>query len=269
MGEFELPSEISRVTGQNPRDLCIISSPKMGKSSILGSLTTEKNGLIIDLERNGYEYIQARKLCIYDKDDTSVLQAYHNYIIIRNLLYSSKGKYDYLIIDGLSDLDMLSEIGGTESYMKTTIGKSFNRDKTTGNAYKYGDPEYRLVNTLPEGAGFYHQRKWFLDQIDLFREIAPYRIYAAHMSDKMIKENGREEVLGSELALTGKLKTIFASKVTSLAKLVADGEKRYLSFDVANDSILAGSRAPFLNGKILISEKQKNGIKTSWENIYK
>ena len=94
------------------------------------------------------------------------------------------------------------------------------------------------------------------------------RIYAAHVSDKYVKDNGKEEVVGSEISLTGKLKTIFASKVTALAKLVIDGDKRYLSFDVQNDSVIAGSRSPKLAGKILISEKTTEGIKTYWENIY-
>lgn len=75
-------------------------------------------------------------------------------------------------------------------------------------------------------------------------------------------------MVGSEISLTGKLKTIFASKVTSLAKLTADENKRYLNFEVANDSIIAGSRNPKLAGKILISEKTKEGVKTFWENIY-
>lgn len=87
--------------------------------------------------------------------------------------------------------------------------------------------------------------------------------------DKLIRENQKEEVAGSEIALTGKLKTIFAAKVTALAKLTAEDNKRYLSFDVANNGIIAGSRNPKLQGKILISERDKDGkIKTFWENIY-
>jgi hypothetical protein len=55
-----------------------------------------------------------------------------------------------------------------------------------------------------------------------------------------------------------------------LCKLVADGNERYLNFDVMNDSIVAGSRAPQLKGRILISRQEKDEtIKTFWENIYK
>jgi hypothetical protein len=268
--ELTLPSEIT-TTKENapPRDLVILSIPKMGKGSILGDFTISYNALVFDLEKGGYEYISARKISIYPSQETSLWEAYLNYVKYRKMLFESKGKYDFLAIDGLSDLDVLSEIGGTLAFMETIIGKRFNRNPL-GEKYKYGDPEWKSVLTLPDGAGYQHTRKWFLDQIDAFRQISPYRIYAAHIVDKFIKDNGKEEVVGNEIALTGQLKRIFASKVTSLAKLIADGEERYLNFDVLNDSIVAGSRAPQLKGKILISKMGEDGkIKTFWDKIYK
>jgi hypothetical protein len=108
-----------------------------------------------------------------------------------------------------------------------------------------------------------------MQQIEMFREIAPYRLYAAHVADKYIKDNGKEETKSEEISLTGKLKLIFSAKVTALAKLIADDEKRYLNFEVSNDSIIAGSRSPLLEGKILISSKEDGKIKTYWESIYK
>ena len=107
------------------------------------------------------------------------------------------------------------------------------------------------------------------DQIKIFRQISPFRIYAAHIVDKYIKDAGKEEVIGAELALTGKLKRIFASRVTALGKIVAEDDKRYLNFEVQNDSILAGSRSSALQGKILISKKLECGsVDVYWENIF-
>jgi hypothetical protein len=263
-----LPDEISKVSNTNARDLVVISIPKMGKGTILGALTTEKNGLVLDLEKGGYEFIEARKLSTYTSQETTKWESFQNYIKYRKALLEKKGKYEYLIIDGLTDLDDLSEIGGTLAYMNSIIGKKFNRD-TGGNKLDFDDPNWKSVLTLADGAGYSHTRKWFLEQVEIFRQIAPYRIYAAHIADKYIKDNGKEEVVGSEIALTGKLKTIFASKVTALAKLTAEGTERYLNFDVLNDSIIAGSRAPHLKGKILISKQDKQGkIETFWNNIY-
>ncbi len=270
--EIELPDVITEVKNTNPRDLVVLSIPKMGKGTILGSLTTKKNAIVLDLEKGGYEYIPARKMSTYVSDQTTRWESFQNYIKFRNALLDQKGKYDFLIIDGLSDLDDLSEIGGTLAYMNTIIGKKFNREKgvETGRKYEPNEAEFKSVLTLPEGAGYLHTRNWFMQQIDFFRQIAPYRIYAAHITDKYIKDNGKEEIMGSEIALTGQLKRIFASKVTALAKLIADSNERYLNFEVLNDSIVAGSRAPQLKGKILISKQDADGnTETFWENIYK
>ena len=269
--ELKLPEEVSKPSGVNARDLVILSIPKMGKGTILGKLTEERNAIVLDLEKGGYEFIPARKLSTYTSQSTTLWESFQNYIKYRNLLLENKGKYEYLIIDGLSDLDVMSEIGGTLAYMDSVIGKKFNREGSvpTGRKYMPNDPDFKSVTSLPDGAGYQHTRKWFLDQIEIFRQISPYRVYAAHVTDKYIKDNGKEEVLGSEISLTGKLKTIFASKVTSLCKMIAEGDKRYLNFDVMNDSIIAGSRAPHLKGRILISEMKDEELTTFWENIYK
>jgi hypothetical protein len=270
--KMELPEEITQVTNTNPRDLVILSIPKMGKGTIMGALTRQANAIVLDLEKGGYDYIPARKLSTYTNDQTTIWESFQNFIKFRNALLEQKGKYEYLIIDGLSDLDALSEIGGTLAYMNSIIGKKFNRvgGVETGRKYEQYEPEWKSVLTLPEGAGYLHTRNWFMQQVEFFRQISPYRIYAAHITDKYIKDNGKETVNGVEIALTGQLKRIFASRVTSLAKLVAEDNKRYLNFEVLNDSIVAGSRAPQLKGRILISEQNPEGETiTYWENIYK
>lgn len=272
MEKLELPTEITQPTISAPRDLVIVSIPKCGKGTIFGSFTEQYNALVLDIEKGGYEYIPARKLSTYTSQDTTRWEAFQNYIKYRNLLLENKGKYEYLIIDGLTDLDDIAEIGATLAYMDTIIGKSFNRvdGKKDGVKLEFGDPNWKSVLTLPDGNGYQYTRKWFMQQIDFFTQISPYRLYAAHVMDKYIKDGGKEEVVGSEIALTGKLKTIFASRVTTMAKLVADGSDRYLSFDVLNDSIISGSRATQLKGKMLISKMGADGkVITYWDQIYK
>ena len=268
--KFALPDEITKATGTDPRDLVLVGIPKIGKGTILGALTRKKNAIVLDLEKGGYEYIDARKISTFINATDSEWESFMNYIKFRNALLDEKGKYDYLIIDGISDLDAMSVIGGTLAYMDTTIGKKFNRKGNIpgGEKLAYGHPDWKEVISLPDGAGYQHTRKWFMDQIKIFRQISPFRIYAAHIVDKYIKDNGKEEVIGSEIALTGKLKRIFASRVTALGKLVADGDKRYLNFEVQNDSIVAGSRSAALQGKILISDKIKDNVEVYWSNIF-
>lgn len=265
-----LPDDITAATGGAPRDLVIVGIPKIGKGTILGALTRERNAIVLDLEKGGYEYISARKISTYEGELSNELDSFKRYIETRNALLANKGKYEMLIIDGLSDLDSLSVLGGTFAYMDSTIGKKFNRvGGIAGNAkIPYGHPDWKPVTSLPDGNGYQHTRNWFLDQIKIFTQIAPFRIYAAHIVDKYIKDDGKETVAGSEIALTGQLKRIFASRVTALGKLIVDGDKRYLNFDVQNDSIVAGSRAAELTGKILISKKTEKGIETYWDSIY-
>ena len=268
--EMELPDEITQAQSTNPRDLVLIGQPKIGKGTILGALTREKNAIVLDLEAGGYEFISARKISTYTTNETTEWESFRNYIKFRNALLEQKGKYEYLIIDGLSDLDSLSEIGGTLAYQNSIIGKNFNRANPGAEPYAVTDPNWKSVLTLPEGAGYRYTRDWFMQQIDFFRQISPYRIYAAHVADKYIKDNGKEEVIGSEISLTGKLKSIFASRVTALGKLIVDGDDRFINFEVQNDSIIAGSRLATLSGKILISKKEKDGtITVYWNNIYK
>lgn len=272
-GEMTLPKELTKADKKAaPRDLAIIGQPKIGKGTILGDFTSKYDALVLDLEKGGYEYITARKISTYTTPHTSRYESFQNYIKFRKMLLKEKGKYKYLIIDGLSDLDDLSDIGGTLAYMNSTIGKKFNREGTRGEGRKYTpeDAEFKSVTTLPDGAGYQHTRRWFLQQIEAFREISAYRIYAAHVTDKYISDKGKDDVLGSEISLTGKLKLIFAARVTALCKLVAEGDDRYLNFEVANDSIIAGSRAPELHGKILISKQDEKGnLVTFWDSIYK
>jgi hypothetical protein len=268
--QFKLPDEVTKATGTDPRDLVLVGIPKIGKGTILGALTQTHNAVALDLEKGGYEYIDARKITVYETDLSSDWDAFQAYIKWRNLLLEDPGKYKYLVIDGLSDLDMFSVIGGTLAYMNSTVGKKFNRVRSIPNGEKISmdSPDWKEVISLPDGAGYKWTRDWFMKQIEIFRQISPYRVYAAHIVDKYIKDDGKEEVIGNEIALTGKLKRIFSSKVTALGKLVADGDKRFINFEVQNDSIIAGSRSSALQGRMLISEKVGDDVIVHWDNIF-
>ena len=148
-----LPDEIEEVQITRPRDLCIVSIPKMGKGTILGDFTTTHNALVLDLEKGGYEYIKARKLSTYTSQDTNEWESFQNYIKYRNALLEQKGKYEYLIIDGISDLDSLANMGGTLAYMNSIVGKKFNREGGSENGRKYTpiDAEWKSVISLPNG----------------------------------------------------------------------------------------------------------------------
>ena len=128
--EFVLPEKVTKSSGTSPRDLVVISQPKMGKSAIFGDFSVKYNGLVLNLEKGGYEYIDAKKADIHEEETTTDVEAFFKYIKIRNTLVTHKGKYDVLLVDGLSDLDKMSDLGGTLAYMETVIGNSKTMSNT-------------------------------------------------------------------------------------------------------------------------------------------
>ena len=270
--KFTLPDTITEVRETTPTDMIIVSVPKMGKSTILAELTKGKLGdaVLFNLERGGTDYLSGKFIDIYPEPTTSYEEAIENYKGYRDALLKQKGKYKFLIIDHLSALDEMSVLMGTYYFMHSVPqGKNWNRNPKSNAVIPYGDEDFKMVTELGDGFGYRYTRKWFMDQIGIFTEIAPYRIYAAHVKDKLIKNSQDETISGLEINLTGKLKGILGTKISTLSKLVADGDKRYLSFQVDNDNIIAGSRVPNLDDLVLISEKKDNKIVTYWENIYK
>lgn len=276
--KFKLPTGVRKQKEEDPHDLIVISVPKAGKTEIAADLTKNYGveALLFCVERGGTDYITGKYINIWeDPDDKDRLlnidEALTNYVAWRNALLENKGMYEYLILDNMSDLYSLAELGGTYYYMnQVPMGKSFNRDKETKEEYDFKDSRFRYVTTLPDGNGYQYVYKWFNDQMQMFAQISKYRIYLAHVKDTLLKKsNNNEEVKGSEINLTGKLKDIVSRQVATLSKMLVDGNKRYLSFEVDDSSIIAGSRVSRLEGKILISEKTKDGeIKTYWQNIF-
>ena len=266
-----LPKEVVKSTEKAPKDLIVYSQPKMGKTTIMAELTKKLDGkgLILNLEAGGTDYVDGYYVNCYADPSDSFREAISRYKEVIKELQENPGTYDYLIIDSLTVLDSWSDIAGTYKYMSTPIGKNFNRDPKTGRVLSHTDAEWKSVTTLGDGNGWRFPRMWFMDQIELLSSLVPYRIWVGHVKDKYIKQDGGADMIsGHEINLTGKLKNMLTVRVSTLAKLVADEDKRYLSFEVDNDNLIGGSRVPHLTGKILISEKTKTGYKTHWNKIY-
>ncbi len=263
------------------KDLLVYSNPKVGKSTIIAELTQKLGGkgLVVSLEKGGYDYLSGNIFDCYEDDKKTFNDAYGRYRYILKELEAGRVKADYLIFDTITSLDEWSLIAGTYTYMSTVQGKLFNTEKLADGSYrknvdgslfryKHTDINWRYVTELGEGHGWRWPREWFMNQIKLFQSLAPYRIYVAHIKDKYTGKQGDDFITTHEVNLTGKLKSILTANVTSIAKLVPEGNKRYLSFETPDENTIMGSRAP-LKGKILISEQMEDdSIKTYWENIY-
>lgn len=255
---------------KDPKDLIIYASPKAGKTTIIASLTNKLNGraVILNLEKGGTDYLSGYFLNCYENLADGYDEAFKNYKSYLEYLKKNIGEVDYLAIDNLSVLDEWADIAGTYFYMQTTQGKKFNRDEK-GVIITHKSPEWKSVTTLGEGTGWRFPREWFMSQVQEIMNLVPYRIWIVHIKDKFIKDTVTQEtIIGSEMNLTGKIKNMLAARVSTISKLIAEGDKRYLSFENDNDSLIAGSRAPHLTGRILISDKVGDVIETYWENVY-
>jgi len=248
----------------NPRVQIIYSVPKAGKTSIISHL---KNHLILELEPGGADYVSGRVQEIHKAFEfNETLEAIKN---------SPTKVCEYLIIDTITKLDEWSEIVGTYNYMNKPQGKKFNRvgEIETGAKISHTDVRFETVHALGQGYGYQHSRSVMTEWYDKFLELialdkVTYIILLAHVKDKLIESRNGDSVETIDINLTGKVKSIFASRVDAIGHFYREDGKGYISYN--NEyKVVCGGRCPHLDGSILISEKQPDkSIKTYWDNIY-
>lgn len=246
----------------NPQVLLIYSIPKAGKSTIIAGLTTEfakGESLIISNERGGYDWLEA-----------AVEECYNPYRFDELITEISEDKdIKYVAIDTITTLDEWSEYVGTFNYMRKPQGSRFNVDTSTGQRFKKDNPQFMTVHEIPQGYGYKHSRDVMVDWFEKLRATGKTIILVAHVKDKFITSKTGDVVQSIDINLTGKVKDIYCAKSDAIGMLVAEDEKRYLSFQSKDDSKYMGSRASHLHGRILISERSENGmVKTYWNNIF-
>lgn len=261
---MELTTEIRKQKFTNPRMHLIYSVPKAGKSTIVSHL---KDHLILELEPGGADYVEGR---IQEINRPSEFNQ------VLDLIEKSETKVcEYLVIDTCTKLDEWSEIVGTYMYMKKPQGKKFNKEKgdENGTIIYHTDERFETVHDLPNGYGYKHSREvmsnWYDRLLNLIAlDKVTYVILLAHVKDKMIETRNGDTVESIDINLTGKVKSIYSSRVDAIGHFYREKGKGYLSYD--NEyKVVCGGRCKHLDGSILVSEKMEDkSIKTYWENIY-
>ena len=260
---MELPTTKRGVKSVNPHTLLIYSAPKVGKTTILGGL---ENTLIIELEPHGADYIEGM---IVEVNKPSEFNAILDSIAKAN---AEKGGYIYqrIAIDTISKLDEWSEITGTYRYMNKPQGIAFNRVKSikNGEIIPHTSPLFESVHEIPNGFGYKHSREEMTNWYDRLAMLAPEIILVAHIKDKLVESKTGDTVETRDINLTGKVKSIFSSRVDGIGYLHRKDNKGILSFN-PKDNLVCGGRCKHLTGDIEISEKLEDGtIKTYWDRIY-
>ena len=254
----------------NPDTLLFSARPKVGKTT---KLTELKNNLIINLEKNGSDFIRLidnidcsdilnatptdiKEVLLDDVttkildlgDITSPSDRIKALTRILNALIALGKPYDYVSIDTITQADLDSEWAGTELYMDKLQGKTHNRLNTPGlpstqwKRLTHGENGYEsVIETLGQN-GYRWSRTIMVDLLNLSRQVSKKcTIYVAHIKDKQLSKGDKGEVYVKDIALTGAVVDIYSRNVAAVASVWRDEDKLMISFK-GNEDKTGGNR---------------------------
>lgn len=254
----------------NPATMLYSAKPKIGKTTMLTKLA---NNLIINLEKNGGDFqkvkiIDCSKILSASVEDikdlllgdleTKILDIAdivnpserHKALerILRALIVLGR-PYDYVSIDTITQADIDAEWAGTELYMDSLQGKTFNRSPIAGQPsskwprLKYGDADYESVIVGVGQNGWRWSRSVMVDLLNLSRQAARQcTIYVCHIKDKMLSKGDKGEVFVKDIALTGAVADIYSRNVDAIASVWKDDEDKLVISFKGNEDKTGGNR---------------------------
>lgn len=266
-----------------PETLLFSAKPKIGKTTQIAKLP---NCLILSLEPNGTDFLTpkvnkylegeidtidcseiltATKQEITDlltKDvrtkalDLAVLKSPVDRMkaltLILRALQALGKPYDYVAIDTITQADIDSEWAGTELYMDSLQGKTFNRQNIVGKPstqwprLEYGHPEYQSVIEIGQN-GWRWSRTVMVDLLNLSRDVAKVStIYVSHIKDKMLSKGDKGEVFIKDIALTGAVADIYARNVSAIGTVWPDYENDTLMISFRGNEDKTGGNRGFI-----------------------
>lgn len=261
---MELVKEKRKPLHKNPKMQIIYSVPKAGKTTIVAALPDH---LILELESGGADYVEARVQQINKVSEfNSALEA---------IKESPEKVCDYLVVDTITRLDEWSELVGTYNFMQKPQGKKFNREgeKSDGKVIYHTDTRFETVHSLGQGFGYQHSRQAMVDWYNKLLELitlgkVTYVILIAHVKDKLVESKNGDSVETIDLNLTGKVKSIYSSKVDAIGHFYRKENIGYISYN-NKYKVVCGGRCPHLDGNVQVSEKLPDKtVRVDWSNIY-
>jgi hypothetical protein len=264
-----MPLELkpTKAESVSPHVFMFYAQPKIGKSAICAGLTTQfmpGESIVINTQPGGYRFLEAVRVDAFNpKDFNAAVDEVKN-----------DERIKLVIFDHLSSLDEWSEIVGTLEFMHKPQGKKWNArnpHNPSEGKYRPTDREWQSVHEMAEGFGYRYSREVMSNWLAEFISLGKRVVLVGHVKDKYISAAREGEMIATtELDLTGKVKYMFSKKVDSIAKLVAEGNKRYFSFEARNEHEVLGGHAKHLKGKILISEydEEQDKVITHWDKIF-
>jgi hypothetical protein len=256
MSDFILPTEKVAAIRKSPKSLLIYAPPKAGKTTLLSYLD---KCLILDFEQ-GTDLIDALKV---DLVGIAAEQGLDNPLPVLNQVLqkvkSENADYDYCAIDTVTALEEHALVYAKAMYQATPIGKNFDKHN-----------EGKLVTELPNGAGYYWLRLAFFKICSGIEKVFPKVIYVGHLREKLIETKDGKEISANDIDLTGKIKSILASKCDAIGFLYRDKENTMLNFKSDEKNSAVGARCEHLRGEeIILAVSEGAKIKSvHWDRIY-
>ncbi len=249
---IELPEEKVEAASINPQTMVIFGLPKSGKTTAISTL---EDCLDIDVER-GSDFLKMLKIKV--PQDLNPLEKGKWLLEVAAAIKAKGRPYKYVAIDTFSEVDEWCEWIGTERYMASTQGKTFNRynrvDHPTkqaewGKVIPFGSDDYESVHTLGQGYGYRWSRG---EAVNFYNELSTLgsvcTIFICHVADKsVVSKVTNNDVVTRDIALTGKVRDILARKVDAIGYLYFDEGKTMISFK-GNEEKVGGIRAGHIRG---------------------
>jgi hypothetical protein len=241
---MQLPTKPSPARRKNPAQIVIFGKPKCGKTTVSADLTKDGSWLLLELETNGADYVEATMV------EASNLKQIQE---IGSAIKEAGNPYKGVIVDTVTKLEEMVMPLACDLYRKTPMGATWQ-----GND----------VRVLPKGAGYLYLRQAFFQVIDYIKTWAHNVIFIGHLSDKMIEKEG-EELNAKELDLTGKISKLMCADMDAIAYCYRDENTTVLNFE-SSEEVLCGSRCEHLRGKkIVIADSDESGkLTTYWDKVY-
>lgn len=239
---MELPLKKLPALTEDPKNLIIYGSPKVGKTSLLSTLA---DCIIIDLE-NGSDYVEALKVKI------NTLQEFVEFC---KAVREAGNPYKFAALDTVTALEEFAKPLALAEYKKTAAGKSYEGD----------------ILMAPMGSGYAYLREAIEKLINMLNKVVPNIILVGHVKDKALATVAGQEMGNiKDFDLTGKTGRVLAAKSDAIGFIHRDENSNLcISFETNGEAAVGARPKHLANNKIIVAERQEDGTFTShWERIY-
>lgn len=239
---MQLPTGKIPAITQDPKNLIIYGSPKIGKTSLLSTLD---NCIIIDLE-SGSDYVDALKVKI------NTLQEFMEFC---KAVKEAGNPYKFGAIDTVTALEEFAKPLALNEYKKTPAGAKYEGD----------------ILMAPMGIGYSYLRDAIEKLIAYLNKVIPNIILVGHVKDKALATVANQEIGNiKDFDLTGKTGRILAAKSDAIGFINRDDDSNlYISFETNGEAAVGARPSHLANKKIVVAERQEDGSFIShWDRIY-